>query len=215
MSGLLPLATDLTRWWVSVYSRGLPENERTARRAEINSDLWEHTHFAAESGQRPTDTGFEILTRLLLGVPADLTWRRALLRSTAQRQPRTSQARQTTTGGLQMARRLVSALTVIMTAMIGLFLLLNGFDKLTAEGREAWMLRLGFWEASAGALLLLGLLTTARWPRVGTILIAVGAVAAAATHPWLAAIGVPVALAIIAAAALRARIIQSRRLKGA
>jgi hypothetical protein len=33
---------------------------------------------------------------------------------------------------------------------------------LTDEGREAGMLRLGFWEASAGALLLLGLLAMAR-----------------------------------------------------
>jgi peptidoglycan/LPS O-acetylase OafA/YrhL len=215
MSGLLPLATDLTRWWVSVYSRGLPGDERAARRAEIDSDLWEHARFDAEVGQRPADTGVEIVTRLLLGIPADLAWRRALLRSASQRRPWTSQARQITTGGLKMARRLVTALAIIVTAMIGLFLLLNGFDKLTAEGREAWMLRLGFWEASAGAVLLLGLLATARWPRVGTTLIAVGAVVAVATHVWLAVIGVPLAVVIIAAAVMRARTIESGRLKGA
>jgi hypothetical protein len=215
MSGLLPLAADLTRWWVSVYSRGLPEDERAARRAEIDSDLWEHNRFAAEVGQRPADTGVEILTRLLLGIPADLDWRRTLLRSASQRRPWTSQARQITTGGLKMVRRLVTALAIIVTAMIGLFLLLNGFDKLTAEGREAWMLRIGFWEASAGAVLLLGLLATARWPRVGTTLIAVGAVVAVATHFWLAVIGVPLAVVIIAAAVMRARTIESGRLKGA
>jgi peptidoglycan/LPS O-acetylase OafA/YrhL len=120
-----------------------------------------------------------------------------------------------TTGGLKVARRLVTALVIIATAMTGLFLLLNGFDKLTAEGREAWMLRIGFWEASAGALLFLGLLATARWPRVGTTLIAVGAVVAVATHFWLAVIGVPLAVVIIAAAVIRARTIDSRRLKGA
>jgi hypothetical protein len=66
MSRLLPLATDLARWWVSVYSRGLPGDERAARRAEIDSDLWDHARFGAEVGQRPADIGVEILARLLL-----------------------------------------------------------------------------------------------------------------------------------------------------
>jgi hypothetical protein len=215
MSGLLPLATDLTRWWVSAYSRGLPEDERAARRAEIDSDLWEHTQFGAEAGQRPADTGFEVLTRLLLGIPADLAWRRALVHSASQQRPWTSQARRITTRGLKMARRLVTALAIIVTATSGLFLVYNGLGMLTDEGREAWMLRFGLWEASAGALLLLGLLATARWPRVGTILIAVGALVAVATHYWMAFIGVPLAVVIIAAAVIRARTIESRRLRGA
>jgi hypothetical protein len=63
--------------------------------------------------------------------------------------------------------------------------------------------------------MLVGLLVTARWPRVGTALIAVGAVVAAAAHPWFAVVGVPVAVVIIATAVLRTRTIQSRRLKGA
>jgi hypothetical protein len=47
MSGLLPLATGLVCWWMSVYRRGLPEGERAARRAEIGSDLWDHARFGA------------------------------------------------------------------------------------------------------------------------------------------------------------------------
>ena len=31
----------LTLWWVDRYTRGVPESEREARRAEIESDLWE------------------------------------------------------------------------------------------------------------------------------------------------------------------------------
>ena len=215
MSGLLPLATALTRWWVSVYSRGLPEHERSARRAEIDSDLWEHTHFGAESGQRHADTGFEILTRLLLGIPADLAWRRALVHPASQRRPGTSQAPPITTRGVTMLRRLVAVVAIVLTATTGLFLLFNGLGLLTDEGREAWMLRFGLWETATGVVLLFGLLATARWPRVGTTLIALGALVAAATHYWMAAIGVPLAVAIIAAAVLRARAIESRRLKGA
>ena len=44
---------------------------------------------------------------------------------------------------------------------------------------------------------------------------AVGAVVAAATHYWLAVIGEPLAVVIIAAAVLRACTIESGRLKGA
>jgi hypothetical protein len=215
MSGLLPLATDLTRWWVSVYSRGLPEHERAARRAEIDSDLWEHTHVGAESGQRPADTGFEILTRLLLGIPADLAWRRALAHPTSQRRPSTSHERPITTRGITMLRRLVAVVAIVLTATSGLFLLYNGLGMLTDEGREAWMLRFGLWETATGAVLLLGLLATARWPRVGTALIALGALVAAATHYWMAFIGVPLAIVIIVAAVMRARTIQSRHLQGA
>jgi hypothetical protein len=215
MSGLLPLATDLTRWWVLVYSRGLPEDERAARRAEIDSDLWEHTHFGAEVGQRPADTGFEILARLLLGIPADLAWRRALVHPAAQWRPGTSQAPPITTRGVKMLQRLVAMVAIVLTATTGLFLLYNGLGLLTDEGREAWMLRFGLWETATGVVLLLGLLATARWPRVGTTLIAVGALAAVATHYWMAVIGVPLAVVIIAAAVLRARTIESRRLKGA
>jgi hypothetical protein len=215
MSGLLPLATDLTRWWVSVYSRGLPEHERAARRAEIDSDLWEHTHVGAESGQRPADTGFEILTRLLLGIPADLAWRQALAHPASQRRPSTSHERPITTRGITMLRRLVAVVAIVLTATSGLFLLYNGLGMLTDEGREAWMLRFGLWETATGAVLLVGLLATARWPRVGTALIALGALVAAATHYWMAFIGVPLAIIIIVAAVMRARTIQSRHLQGA
>jgi hypothetical protein len=214
MSGLLPLATDLTRWWVSVYSRGLPADEQAARRAEMDSDLWEHTHLGAESGQRPADTGLEILTRLLLGIPADLAWRRALLHPASQRRPGTSQARRITTRGVTMLQRLVAVVAIVLTATIGLFLLYNGLGMLTDEGREAWMLRFGLWETATGAVLLLGLLATARWPRFGTTLIALGALVAAATHYWMAVIGVPLAIVLIVAAVMRARTIEHRRLQG-
>jgi hypothetical protein len=42
---------------------------RVARRAEIESDLWEHLH-ADEGAAHP----LELLGRLLLGVPDDLRW---------------------------------------------------------------------------------------------------------------------------------------------
>ena len=42
MSGVL--AITVTRWWTRVYTLGLPADLREARRAEIESDLWESLH---------------------------------------------------------------------------------------------------------------------------------------------------------------------------
>lgn len=113
-----------------------------------------------------------------------------------------------------MLQRLVAVVAIVLTATIGLFLLYNGLGMLTDEGREAWMLRFGLWETATGAVLLLGLLATARWPRFGTTLIALGALVAAATHYWMAVIGVPLAIVLIVAAVMRARTIEHRRLQG-
>lgn len=72
-SELLPLATRLVRAWTRVYTHGLPRAERTARRAEIDSDLWEFEHDleAPQGGWAAT----QVFVRLLVGIPDDLAWR--------------------------------------------------------------------------------------------------------------------------------------------
>jgi hypothetical protein len=63
------------RSWVALYTRGLPADVRHDRSDEIESDLWSQLAESAESRQRDEGVGKEILARLLLGVPADITWR--------------------------------------------------------------------------------------------------------------------------------------------
>ena len=46
MSAALALAVGMTRSWVTLYTSGLPRELRDARRAEIDSDLWEHQRTA-------------------------------------------------------------------------------------------------------------------------------------------------------------------------
>jgi hypothetical protein len=65
----------LTRRWVRLYTAGLPPEIREARRAELESDLWEQDHEAAAAGVRPTMTAMQVLHRLVRGLPADLSWR--------------------------------------------------------------------------------------------------------------------------------------------
>jgi hypothetical protein len=61
-----PLAARLTRWWTRTYTAGLPNAIRDARRAEVESDLWESLADPAAARQ--------ILPRLVLGAVDDLAW---------------------------------------------------------------------------------------------------------------------------------------------
>ena len=66
-------AIALVRAWTRLYTCGLPATVRTARRAEIDSDLWELEHDAEEP--RRGRTAGVILIRLFAGVPDDVAWR--------------------------------------------------------------------------------------------------------------------------------------------
>jgi len=73
-SPLLDLALSAVRGWTRLYTWRMPPRLREARRAEIESDLWE---FRQDStGARDLGQAAHVLVRLLRGVPADLVWRR-------------------------------------------------------------------------------------------------------------------------------------------
>jgi hypothetical protein len=65
-SGRAAVAVRVTRWWTRVYTAGLPVDLRDARRAEVESDLWE----SVADGAPPR----QILARLALGIADDLSW---------------------------------------------------------------------------------------------------------------------------------------------
>jgi hypothetical protein len=65
----------LIRRWVEVYTRGMPPDVRAARRDEVDDDLWCHHQEAAEIGRSARALGVEMIVRLLLGMPADVSWR--------------------------------------------------------------------------------------------------------------------------------------------
>ena len=69
------LATVIVRGWTRTYTWRLPSPVRDARRAEIDSDLWEFEHDPERArGAAPT---LHIVARLALGIPDDLSWRAA------------------------------------------------------------------------------------------------------------------------------------------
>jgi hypothetical protein len=75
MSALRDIAVGLTRAWVAIYTKGLPAELRDARRAEIDSDLWEQRQVAGLDDEPPGETALQLFARLLLGIPSDITWR--------------------------------------------------------------------------------------------------------------------------------------------
>jgi hypothetical protein len=68
-------SAQLVRRWVALYTRGLSDGALTARRDEIESDLWSQRQEALDRGQTDGAVASEMLTRLLLGIPADVVWR--------------------------------------------------------------------------------------------------------------------------------------------
>ena len=71
----LPVAARFVRWWIRFYTLGLPAPERDARLAEIESDIWEEVEFARKEGHSPHAIAMRICTRLLFGIPMDVSWR--------------------------------------------------------------------------------------------------------------------------------------------
>jgi len=68
-------AGRLVRAWVRLYTRGLPADVRVARTDEIESDLWSQHDEARSADRNVTGVATEIVTRLALGIPADVAWR--------------------------------------------------------------------------------------------------------------------------------------------
>jgi hypothetical protein len=70
------LASRLTRRWVRVYTAHLEPALRDTRRAELASDLWEHEADARRMDIGALRVNAQVLRRLLVGMPADMSWRR-------------------------------------------------------------------------------------------------------------------------------------------
>ena len=68
---LIGAALTLARWWTRLYTVGAPSHVARARRAEIETDLWE---FERDLPQTPHGVA-TAWARLLFGMPDDLSWR--------------------------------------------------------------------------------------------------------------------------------------------
>lgn len=195
----------VVRAWGRLYTRGLPAAQRERRLAELESDLHEHLDFARSTRQAAADTDFEVLSRLLLGVPADLAWRWAINRGARHRSLLLGRM-------VNVGKRVLLGLGVAVSVVLGAHFVMNGVGILLGGGEGGEPLTpWGVIEIVGGLMLLAGPALASRQPRVGAMLVVVGALVIGSTHLWLAAVNIPVGAALIAAAVVRSRRIIARR----
>jgi hypothetical protein len=167
--------TRLATAWVRTYTRGLPADVAERRRAELASDLYEH---AATDGRSAA-----VLGRVLWGIPADLSWRRAA---------RVPRLRRLETGAPMTLRNVTIGLFALfllfeLWAMVGLAI----FNDDTGA-RPFGLAMLG------GAVLIgFGLYWRDDAPRRSTVLLGLGAVVPAVTLYWMVPIFGPLAVLLI------------------
>jgi hypothetical protein len=162
-------SSTIVRRWVVLYTRGLPSVIGDRRRAEIESDLWAHADEAAAMGRAPAALDLEMLLRLVLGVPADLAWRRS--------HRVTSHAPQTKEIDVHTPRPALSRLGIgIAIAWVAFlsFMTVTGLIATATTGDVYWLRAAAVGMAGA-VVALLGALTVDRNAVVGLGLTIVGA----------------------------------------
>ena len=80
MNSTMTIAVTLVRAWTRAYTWGTPSVWAEQRRADIESDLWEHQQ--DPNGARGLPRALQVLARLFAGIADDLWWR--VERSTPQ-----------------------------------------------------------------------------------------------------------------------------------
>ncbi len=195
-ASMLTLAARLTRWWVRLYTKGLPPEMRDARRAEIESDLWEQGEDANANGSPPDETALEVFGRLLLGVPADLTWR--VQAGVSTRSDRSIKMNES----LTMRGFFLAAVAIaIAPAAFGVSVIAGGGEGFSGAERATF----GSLQVAAAAAMVAGLVLSTRMPLVGIGLVALGAICMAVLWYWVPFITMPLGSALVFLAYRRAR----------
>jgi cell division protein FtsW len=71
----LPIASSAAKGWQWLITLGLPADDKSSRRGSIASDLEEQRRDAHAAGYSPDSIALHVLWRMLLGIPADVSWR--------------------------------------------------------------------------------------------------------------------------------------------
>ena len=195
---MMTLAIGLTRWWVRLYTRGLPSEMKYARRAEIESDLWEQGEDAIANGSQPDETALQVFVRLLLGTPADLTWRleqRGAGRRTEDRSIKMNES-------LTMRGFFLAAVAIaIAPAAFGASVIAGGGEWDSTTERVLF----GSLWVVAAVTMVAGLVLSNRQPLLGIGLVALGAICMVVLWYWIPFITVPLGAALVFLAYRRAR----------
>jgi hypothetical protein len=195
VSSLLSLAIAPTRAWTALYTRGLPSDVRGERRDEIDCDLWEHQRLADFEREPVTDTAAAILLRLIMGVPADMTWRLE-----AGANARSGKGTQMNDSWIMRGVLLAALLVALVPVGLGLSTLAGGGEWDSTSERVIVSL---LWIAT-GLAMGAGLLLSRSRPALGLGLLGAGVIGISVMLYWAAVITLPIGLVLLAIAYLRA-----------
>jgi hypothetical protein len=175
---MIAFGDRVARAWSSLYTRGLPAAVAERRREELASDLHEH----ATSAGAGLALQVAVLGRVLWGIPADLSWRRAA------RAPR---LRRLETGASMTLR----TFSTVVFGLYAVFLLWAGTGIISGGGL--------IWAAPflmATVAVVLALRRREVSPRATTVVLVVSALMPAAVLFWMVVIFLPVGLLLTALA---------------
>ncbi len=170
MNATLALAVGMVRSWVALYTFGLSKELRSARRWEIDSDVWEQRQLAEMRAEPPFSTAAEMVARTLLGVISDITWRvQASLSTRSDRSIKVNQS-------LTMRGLLLAAVAVaIAPPDFGVAVLAGSGEGFSGTERAIF----GSLQVAAAATMIAGLVLSTRQPHLGIGLVALGAICTA------------------------------------
>jgi hypothetical protein len=199
-----------------MYTRRLPEQLRDERRAEIDSDLWEHNAELDERRERSWLASLEVAGRTITGMPADLAWRNQQL-SFARGATSVAPIEGTTMQTTEIAPKqgYPTWLVVVASAMAALAFSFGigavlgavlGGQSDEDDGMSMWGLFLTLDAAGIAA----GLLLARRAPIVSVLLVAAGAVGFGLLSFWMVFTLVAGAVVAIAALLCAPRMVRAR-----
>ncbi len=184
-TGLMPRSVSFVRAWVRVYTAGLPSGLRDSRREEIDADLWEQAQEAETNQWNGLPLATHLLLRWLLGLPDDLMWRLAHIRT---RDVDTEEGAMTQTRDYKT----MTVVTGVMATMLLVALLIRTVIAEIEYRRQADFAYLPDWTYVFYSLLPLSLIAIAggfwfmrKAPVLGAILVTSGSVALAIMLYWL------------------------------
>src|SRR3954453_9720762 len=78
-SGTYRAGLRLSNWWLRRYTKDVDPRYTELRGSEVTFELWEHAIAVDERAWTPFRAMTGLVSRTVLGVPRDLTWRRLAL----------------------------------------------------------------------------------------------------------------------------------------
>lgn len=182
--------SSAVRGWVGLYTRGLPAEARERRREEVASDLADESLEAERVGSIGDLTTMR-LSRLVRGIPADLTWRLG----EARRSPGPSKERREPMPASRLSLVLLAG--VVILAGIGLVLTLQPLVTL-GQDPDRWDSWGPYGLIAGTAAVIVGALVAVWRPVPGAVIALTGALVGALASPWLLMFWllVPIAVAV-------------------